>query len=279
MHRVIFIATPHRGSKFADNIVGRAASGTVKLPDAFKDLWRRITEANPDVTALEMKAILRKGGPTSIRALSPEHPLMRVMSEIPIDQRVSYHLIIGDRGRGGGDAASDGVVTYASAHTPGAESEVIVPTGHKAYAYPLAIAEIKRILAEMQKARALAGLPPWGGRIVIDATNPISMPGFEVADLGGRTSSEVVAEMLPGARLVKAFNTLTPEVLGADPHEGGGQRVIFFSGNDSTAKAEFARLLKDVGFAGIDLGGLVSGGRMQQFPRGPLPTLNLIKLH
>lgn len=156
VHRVIFIATPHRGSKFADNIVGRAASSTVKLPDAFKDLWRRITEANSDVTTPAMRTILAKGGPTSIRALSPEHPLTRVMSEIPIDQRVSYHLIMGDRGRGGGDATSDGFVTYASAHIPGAESEVIVPTGHMAYTHPLAIAEIKRIL---EQVHADTGMP------------------------------------------------------------------------------------------------------------------------
>jgi predicted dinucleotide-binding enzyme len=127
-------------------------------------------------------------------------------------------------------------------------------------------------------AQAVADLPPWDGRIVIDATNPISLPDLRLADLGGRTSSEVVAELVPGARVVKAFNTLTAEVLAADPHEAGGRRVIFFSGDDAGAKREFARLLDDAGFAGVDLGGLVAGGRLQQFPGGPLPSLNLIKL-
>lgn len=126
---------------------------------------------------------------------------------------------------------------------------------------------------------ALAGLPPWDGRIVIDATNPLSMPELKVADLGGKTSSEVVADLVPGARVVKAFNTLTPELLGSDPREAGGRRVNFFSGDDPAAKKEVARLLQDAGFAGIDLGGLVTGGKLQQFPGGPLPTLNLIKLH
>jgi len=126
---------------------------------------------------------------------------------------------------------------------------------------------------------ALAGLPPWNGRVVIDATNPISMPDLKVADLGGRTSSEVVAGLVAGARLVKVFNTLTPEVLGSDPHVDGGRRVIFFSGDDAAAKQEVARLLTDAGFAGIDLGGLATGGKLQQFPGGPLPTLNLIKLN
>lgn len=127
-------------------------------------------------------------------------------------------------------------------------------------------------------SRALAGLPPWRGRIVIDATNPLEPPNFRVADLGGRTSSEVVADLVPGARLVKAFNTLRAEVLGASPTERGGRRVIFYSGDDASAKKEFSRLLQEMGFAGVDLGELASGGRLQQFPGGPLPTLNLIQL-
>jgi predicted dinucleotide-binding enzyme len=125
---------------------------------------------------------------------------------------------------------------------------------------------------------ALADLPPWNGRIVIDATNPVIMPGFQVADLGSRSSSETVAQMVPGARVVKAFNTLTFEVLAADPREAGGRRVIFYCGDDPSAKSEVGRLIEAAGFAGIDLGGLTIGSRLQQFPGGPLPTLNLIRL-
>jgi len=83
---------------------------------------------------------------------------------------------------------------------------------------------------------------------------------------------------VPGARLVKAFNTLTPGVLGSDPHEAGGRRVIVMSGDDAAAKADVGRLIDRLGFVGIDLGGLVDGGRLQQFPGGAFPTLNLIKL-
>jgi predicted dinucleotide-binding enzyme len=57
----------------------------------------------------------------------------------------------------------------------------------------------------------------WSGQIVIDATND-----FEPSDLNGRTSSEVVAGLVRGARVVKAANTLAAAVLGSDPHEGGG---------------------------------------------------------
>ncbi|HVK69838.1 MAG TPA: NAD(P)-binding domain-containing protein [Polyangium sp.] len=125
---------------------------------------------------------------------------------------------------------------------------------------------------------ALSDLPAWKGRIVVDAMNPIIPPGLSVADLGGRTSSEVVADRVPGARVVKAFNTLTPTVLGSDPHAHGGRRVLVMSGDDAAAKAEIAKLIDRLGFVAVDLGGLVAGGRLQQFPGGPFPTLNLIKL-
>src|SRR5918992_5903586 len=55
---------------------------------------------------------------------------------------------------------------------------------------------------------ALAGLPEWSGRILIDANNPIEAPLFKPVDLKGRVSSEVVADLVPGARVVKAFNHL-----------------------------------------------------------------------
>lgn len=118
----------------------------------------------------------------------------------------------------------------------------------------------------------------WEGRVLIDTTNPIEPPHFTIADLGGRASSEVVAELVPGARLVKAFNTLTPSVLNRDPREAGGRRVIFFSGNDRAAKAEFNDVLTACGFAGVDLGDLATGGKLQQFPGGSLAALNLIRI-
>jgi len=125
---------------------------------------------------------------------------------------------------------------------------------------------------------ALSDLPPWNGRILMDATNPIIEPDFRVAELNGSTSSEIVASLAPGARVVKVANTLLRAVLAADPNEAGGHRVLFMSGDDAAAKGEVNGILGKVGFATIDLGGLASGGRLQQFPGGPLPTLNLIKL-
>jgi 8-hydroxy-5-deazaflavin:NADPH oxidoreductase len=124
----------------------------------------------------------------------------------------------------------------------------------------------------------LAGLPDWNGRIVIDASNPIEAPLFKPVDLKGRVSSEVFAELVPGARVVKAFNHLRAEVLANNPKADGGQRVLFYSGNDTAAKVDVAALIDRIGFVGIDLGSLAVGGKLAQFPGGPLPNKNLIKV-
>jgi 8-hydroxy-5-deazaflavin:NADPH oxidoreductase len=112
----------------------------------------------------------------------------------------------------------------------------------------------------------------WTSQVVIDATND-----WSAGDLQGRTSSELVAELVVGARLVKAANTLSAEVLASDPHEAGGQRVIFISGDDADAKAQVVALFQDAGFAAIDLGDLPTGGAMQQIHH-PLAGVNLIRL-
>ena len=93
----------------------------------------------------------------------------------------------------------------------------------------------------------------------------------------GRTSSEIVADLVAGARVVKAANTLGAEVLASDPHQAGGQRVIFISGDDDDAKAEVVALFQDAGFAAIDLGDLASGRRDAADPPSAR-RLNLIRL-
>ena len=120
-------------------------------------------------------------------------------------------------------------------------------------------------------SQAVEGLD-WEGRIVVDPTNE-----FDASDLDGRTSSEVVAELVAPARAVKAANTLVAAVLGSDPHQAGGRRVIFLSGDDAEAKSEVVALFEDAGFFVVDLGGLREGGRMQQVG-GPLAGHNLIRL-
>jgi predicted dinucleotide-binding enzyme len=122
-----------------------------------------------------------------------------------------------------------------------------------------------------QVPQAVEGLD-WDGRIVIDPTND-----FDSSDLDGRTSSEVVADLVAPARVVKAANTLVAAVLGSDSHQAGGQRVIFLSGDDAEAKSEVVALFEDAGFFVVDLGGLREGGQMQQVG-APLAGHNLIRL-
>lgn len=122
---------------------------------------------------------------------------------------------------------------------------------------------------------AVAGID-WAGRTVIDATNPLLFPELTPAPLDGRTSSEIVADHVRGARLVKAGNHLSAELLGQDPLSAGARRVVFVSGDDQTAKQAVIDLIDSAGFYPIDLGELVTGGRMQQFG-GPLAGHDLLR--
>ena len=112
----------------------------------------------------------------------------------------------------------------------------------------------------------------WQRQIVIDPTND-----FDAADLNGRTSSEVVADLVAPARVVKTANIFAAELLASDPRQDGGQRVMFRSGDDADAKSVVGELFKDAGFFVVDLGGLRDGGKLQQVG-GPLAGQNLIRL-
>ena len=124
---------------------------------------------------------------------------------------------------------------------------------------------------------ALRGLPEWHGRVLIDATNPFveTSPKLVLADLGGIGASEIVAGFAPGASIVKAFNSILMTRFNEGPIKGQGKRVIFVSGDDGESKRVVKDLIESFGFAAIDLGGLVTGGRIQQ-AGGPLAGLDLV---
>ena len=109
----------------------------------------------------------------------------------------------------------------------------------------------------------------WRGKIVVDAMNSRE-------DLGGRLSSEIVTEELRGARVVKAFNQLPAAVLGRDPSESGGRRVVFVSSDDEEASSTVQALAKELGFSPIGLGKINEGGRLLLF-RAPLVLHNLVE--
>jgi len=129
-----------------------------------------------------------------------------------------------------------------------------------------------------QVPAALQGLAGWDGRIVIDATNQWHHhdPGAEV-DLGDQTGSEHIATLMPGARVVKAFNTVFMNVVAKSEHRSDGRLVIFFAGDDADAKATVSTFIDSLGLAPVDLGELRQGGRLMQ-AGGPLIALHLAKI-
>lgn len=99
---------------------------------------------------------------------------------------------------------------------------------------------------------------------MIDAMNQYK-PGGGLFDLGDGTASEEVAKRLPGARIVKAFNTMNYETLRTEGKPPGpGRLVIFVAGDDTDAKAEVSQLVDEIGFTAVDTGSLRDGGRRQE---------------
>lgn len=127
---------------------------------------------------------------------------------------------------------------------------------------------------------ALKGID-WRGRILIDATNAhleppdISLAGVtrSRAALKGRTSSEMVAEIAVGARLVKSISNI-PMAWIQDFSPNKPRTVIFTSGDDTEAKQLVIELIDSMGFAAIDLGSLITGGAMHEVG-APLSGLEL----
>lgn len=144
VNRVVFIATPHRGSFLATGWLGDLASWLVKLPGG---LLRRSFDAlvkNRD--ALLIQGVRKP--PTSINNMSPTNPFIRTLATIPVAPGIESHSIIAVNGSGPPEEGSDGVVKYTSAHIDGVASELVVRSGHSTQARPSTIEEVRRILLE-----------------------------------------------------------------------------------------------------------------------------------
>ncbi|AGP59304.1 NADPH-dependent F420 reductase [Streptomyces rapamycinicus] len=124
----------------------------------------------------------------------------------------------------------------------------------------------------------VAGLPRLDKTVVIDTTNQFASlsPTPEIADLGDLTGSEYVSSLLPGARVVKAFNSLYAQFIAPDPRHEAGRQVLFLAGDDADAKNTVRDLTSEFGFAPVDLGTLREGGRLIQLG-GPLSALHALK--
>jgi predicted dinucleotide-binding enzyme len=104
-------------------------------------------------------------------------------------------------------------------------------------------------------------LPTWKGKTIVDVTNTY---GVSPEEMGGPSSSRVVAQAFTGGKLVRGFNHLVAAVLEQDPAVHGGRRVVFLASDDDGAAAEIGALAETLGFAPIQLGGLSEGGLLVQ---------------
>lgn len=123
---------------------------------------------------------------------------------------------------------------------------------------------------------AVRDLPFRDGRILIDATNQWAAPPPDsVVDELGIGGSELVASLIPGARVIKAFDNMYGYKVAADPITDAGRRILFYAGDDQHSKDLFRSVVDTFGFAPLDLGPLRIGRLMQV--DGPLTGLHAIR--
>ncbi len=140
--RVIFVCTPHRGSFLAGMSLSRLVGSFVALPSELTGRMREVLTLNEGALILRHFDQL----PTSLDNMNPSSEFIQALSALPIAPGIAANSIIAVDDEDALDVASDGVVTYASAHIEGVESEKIVRSGHSAQGNPATIEEIRRIL-------------------------------------------------------------------------------------------------------------------------------------
>ncbi len=152
--RVIFVATPHQGSKLSPSPLGRLAVHLAQMPSEIRTIHSDLIKDNPDLA----KVLRDRALPTSIDLLAPGAPALQLMAHRPRPDHVHYHTIAGTIRASsskvefwllGGSDDGDGVVPYSSAHIDNADSELRVWADHfHVHHHPLAIQEVRRILME-----------------------------------------------------------------------------------------------------------------------------------
>ena len=147
--RAVFIATPHHGSNKANTWYGGFVANLIKIPSNL--LVLNFAGATESMTDLGKSMFNQEGPVNSMVTLRTGNAALEMVSGRAILPRVPYHSIIGDRGEGDTPDSSDGVVPYVSSHLEGAESEVIVPSGHSAHRDAAAVKEMQRILLKHLK--------------------------------------------------------------------------------------------------------------------------------
>jgi 8-hydroxy-5-deazaflavin:NADPH oxidoreductase len=171
-------------------------------------------------------------------------------------------------------------VVFSNSRGPETLSDVVDTFGSQASAGTVAeagAADLVVLTVNWDRVReAVRSLPHRDGRILIDATNQWAgpPPDFVVdqLEIGG---SELVAALIPGARVIKAFDNMYAPRIAADPVTEAGRRILFYAGDDQDSKELFRAVVEGFGFAPVDLGCLRMGRLMQV--DGPLTGLHAIR--
>lgn len=169
VERVIFIATPHRGTAVAGHGLARWASRLVRLPLTLLEAFGIAFQGRAEASATSATRVLETI-PTSVDQLDEHDPFLRAAARLPISDRVRYHSIIARLHADGElESSDDGLVPYRSAHLAGAASEKTIVSGHSVQETAASILEVRRILQE-----DLAPVPP--------RRNPSPFPPARSAD-------------------------------------------------------------------------------------------------
>lgn len=142
VRRVVFIATPHRGSYVAARRISQLVSRLVTLPVGIALIGRELLANNADEPTFDV----RRNWLGSIYGMTPGSSFIRALAGVPVVSDVAVNSIIPTLGNGPLAQRSDGVVRYASAHIEPVESELVVNSGHSTQSTPATIEEVRRIL-------------------------------------------------------------------------------------------------------------------------------------
>ena len=141
VRRVVFIATPHRGSYEAGSWIAHQVAGFASLPKGFVDVMKDLVTGNPGVVTLSLGGL-----PRSINDMTPGNSFVQALASTPVAPGIATHSIVAVSGDKPLAEDDDGIVKYESAHLDGVESEVVIHSWHSVQGHPLAIAEVRRIL-------------------------------------------------------------------------------------------------------------------------------------
>ena len=217
VNRVVFLATPHRGSDMSRGLVGRVGTNLISEPDQVSTLLAQLVKDNPDAFPRRFRRL-----PTSIETLEPDSPILEALLEMKPGPGVIFHSIIGSNRPRRQPTTTDGIVPYQSAHLEGVASERSCPSDHSVQKDPEAIREVRRILREHLKGvdleRRLPRRPPRAWPLRPSASETGAEIGFvsrrrSLASIGaGHDDREPGSRALPP---VTRFSPTTRTIVGS----------------------------------------------------------------